>query len=147
MIRATQVIPAADVNSTDDTIELDFDHRHRRRFAMTSHSGREFLLDLPRAAALQHGDGLLLEDGRVIVVQAKPEPVADITATDTQHMNRIAWHLGNRHLPTEIHSDFLRIREDHVIVDMVRQLGGEVELKLAPFHPEGGAYSGHSHAH
>lgn len=114
---------------------------------MTSQAGREFLLDLPRAAALQHGDGLALESGDVIVVQAKPEPVADITANDTQHMNRIAWHLGNRHLPTEIRGDRLRIREDHVIVDMVRQLGGEVELKLAPFHPEGGAYSGHGHAH
>ncbi len=147
MTRATNILPAADADVADDTIELDFDQRHRRRIAMTSRSGREFLLDLPRAAAIQHGDGLELDDGTVVVVHAKPEAVADITADDEQHLNRIAWHLGNRHLPTEVRDDCLRIREDHVIVDMVRKLGGEVELKLAPFHPEGGAYAGHGHEH
>ena len=147
MLRATQVITADQVRDGTDTIELDFDQRHRRRIAMTSQSGRKFLLDLPRATAIAHGDGLLLDDGSMVIVQAKPEAVADIRARDAQHLNRIAWHLGNRHLPTEIHDDCLRIRQDHVIVDMVRQLGGEVELKLAPFHPESGAYAGHGHEH
>ena len=147
MRRATRIIPAAEAGTADDTIELDFDQRHRRRIAMTSRSGREFLLDLPRAAVIQHGDGLELDDATVIIVHAKPEAVADITASDPQHLNRIAWHLGNRHLPTEIHDRCLRIREDHVIVDMVRQLGGQVTLKQAPFHPEGGAYARHSHDH
>jgi len=148
MLRATQVVSADQTGTKSaDTIELDFDQRHRRRIAMTSQSGREFLLDLPRATAIAHGDGLLLDDGSMVIVQAKPEAVADIRARDAQHLNRIAWHLGNRHLPTEIHDDCLRIREDHVIVDMVRQLGGDVELKQAPFHPESGAYAGHSHEH
>ena len=147
MIRATRIrsVVAADVAT--DVIELDFDQRHRRRIAMTSRAGREFLLDLPRAVAIRHGDGLELEDGTVVFVHAKPEAVADITANDDEHLNRIAWHLGNRHLPTEILNGRLRIREDHVIVDMVRQLGGKVECKQAPFHPEGGAYAGHGHAH
>ena len=114
---------------------------------MTSKSGREFLLDLPRAAAIQHGDGLQLEDGTMIVVHAKPEAVADITASSDRHLHRIAWHLGNRHLPTEIRNGCLRIREDHVIVEMVQKLGGDVALKQAPFHPEGGAYAGHGHGH
>jgi len=147
MIRATRIVPAAEPKSATDSIELDFDQRHRRRIAMTSQSGREFLLDLPRAAAIQHGDGLELDDGTVIVVQAKPEAVADIQAKNEQHLNRIAWHLGNRHLPTEILEDCLRIRDDHVIVDMVRKLGGKVTQKQAPFHPEGGAYAGHGHEH
>lgn len=147
MIRATRIVPAADTDSGADSIELDFDQRHRRRISMTSQSGRQFLLDLPRAAAIHHGDGLELDDGTVIKVHAKPEAVADIQATNEQHLNRIAWHLGNRHLPTEILDGCLRIREDHVIVDMVRKLGGEVTLKQAPFHPEGGAYAGHGHEH
>lgn len=145
MIRAIRIVPAD--GSEADTIELDFDQRHRRRITMTSESGREFLLDLPRATAIQHGDGLELEDGSVIVVYARPEAVADITAADARLLNRIAWHLGNRHLPTEIIDGCLRIREDHVIVDMVRKLGGEVTLKHEPFQPEGGAYKGHGHEH
>ena len=75
MLRATQVITADQARDGADTIELDFDQRHRRRIAMTSQSGLEFLLDLPRATAIAHGDGLLLDDGSIIVVQAKPEAV------------------------------------------------------------------------
>lgn len=141
------MIPAGELDQdVDEVVILDFDGRHRRRFAMTAESGLEFLLDLPEAVALGDGDGLALEDGRVIRVSARPERVADIRAASREELMRIAWHLGNRHLPTEILSDRLRIRDDHVITDMVRKLGGTVEVVDAPFQPEGGAY-GHAHEH
>lgn len=147
MLRATRVIPARELEDEDtDLVLLDFDGRHRRRIAMTSTGGVEFLLDLPEAVALGDGDGLGLEDGRVIRVCAKPERVADIRADSHVDLVRIAWHLGNRHLPTQILDDCLRIRDDHVITDMVRRLGGTVHTVDAPFQPEGGAY-GHAHEH
>lgn len=146
MIRAINVIPASEKPAAEDSIELDFDQRHRRRIVMTSATGEAFLLDLPKAVAIAHGDCLELEDGRRIRVKSKAEPVADITTRDEKHLARIAWHLGNRHLPTEILDGRLRIRDDHVIVDMVRRLGATVSFTEAPFHPEGGAY-GHAHEH
>jgi urease accessory protein len=148
MIRATQVwghhrwseAPA-------DTVVLGFDDRHRRRMAMTGTRGLEFLLDLENAVALRGGDALVLEDGRLIEVVAAPEPLAEIRGTDPQHLVRIAWHLGNRHLPTQIAGRGLRIRRDHVIEAMVKGLGARVIEIEAPFDPEGGAYaSGHAHA-
>jgi urease accessory protein len=148
MIRATRVMgqhrwsePAA------DTVVLDFDDRHRRRMAMTGTRGLAFLLDLENAVVLRGGDALVLEDGRLIEVVAAPEPLLEIRGTDPQHLVRIGWHLGNRHLPTQIMAKGLRIRRDHVIEAMVKGLGARAVEIEAPFDPEGGAYAGGGHAH
>jgi urease accessory protein len=147
MIRATQVKPHHRWSEAPaDTIVLDFDDRHRRRMAMTGTRGLEFLLDLENATALRGGDALVLEDGRLIEVVAAAEPLLEIRGTDPQHLARVAWHLGNRHLPTQISSRALRIRRDHVIEDMVKGLGARVTEIEAPFDPEGGAYAGDGHA-
>jgi urease accessory protein len=156
MIRAVKVIPPGRwTEQPADTVVLDFDDRHRRRMAMTGTRGLDFLLDLEEAVALRGGDALVLEDGRLIEVVAAPEPLIEIRCNDPQHLVRIAWHLGNRHLPTQITGRGLRIRRDHVIEEMLRGLGARViEIETA-FDPEGGAYSGggqthdagHGHAH
>src|ERR1700710_1205196 len=103
MIRATQMLPHHRwTEAAADTVVLGFDDRHRRRMAMTGTRGLEFLLDLENAVALRGGDALVLEDGRLIEVVAAPEPLAEIRGGDAHDMVRIAWHLGNRHLPTQI---------------------------------------------
>jgi urease accessory protein len=147
MIRATRVEGQHDwKQSAADSVVLDFDDRHRRRMAMTGTRGLEFLLDLETAVALRGGDALVLEDGRLIEVVAAPEPLLEIRGKDPFHLVRIAWHLGNRHLPTQILGKGLRIRRDHVIEEMVRGLGARVIEIEAPFDPEGGAYAG-GHGH
>ncbi len=141
MLRAGKVIPAGRWSGAPaDTVVLDFDERYRRRFVMTGVVGLEFLLDLPEAAMLRGGDGLRLEDGRIVEVVAAPEPLAEIRAADARALTRIAWHLGNRHLSTELMPKALRIRRDPVIEAMVEGLGARVVLLEAPFNPEGGAY-------
>jgi urease accessory protein len=150
MIRATEVKPQHRwAEAPADTVVLDFDDRHRRRMAMTGTRGLEFLLDLENAVALRGGDALLLEDGRLVEVVAAPEPLVEIRGADPHHLIRVAWHLGNRHLPTQIMAKGLRIRRDHVIEAMVKGLGARVVEIEAPFDPEGGAYAGtgHGHAH
>jgi len=114
---------------------------------MTGTRGLEFLLDLENAVALRGGDALVLDDGRLVEVVAAPEPLAEIRCNDPQHLVRVAWHLGNRHLPTQIMAKALRIRRDHVIEAMVQGLGARVIEIEAPFDPEGGAYAEASHAH
>src|SRR5581483_6702080 len=117
---------------TADRVVLDYDDRHRRRIAMTGKGGVAFLLDLPAPAELRGGDALLLEDGRLVEVVAAPEPLLEIRCADARHLARVAWHLGNRHLPTQLLAHALRIRRDHVMVEMVRQLGAEVLEISAP---------------
>src|SRR5271165_1709779 len=141
MLRADKVIAAGRWSGAPaDTVVLDFDERYRRRVAMTGVGGLAFLLDLAEAAMLRGGDGLSLEDGRIVEVVAAPEPLAEIRAADGLALARVAWHLGNRHLPTEILPKALRIRRDPVIEAMADGLGARVIALEAPFNPEGGAY-------
>ncbi|MCP4382694.1 MAG: urease accessory protein UreE [Hyphomicrobiales bacterium] len=149
MIRAANVLPAkAWVGPAADTVVLDHDNRHRRRITITAEGGLTFLLDLAEATSLRDGDGLALEDGRVIAVRAAAEPLTAVTAKNTAHLVRLAWHLGNRHLPTQLAGDRLLIRRDHVIEAMLTGLGATVTHVEAPFEPEGGAYGGgHGRGH
>ena len=149
MIRIDHVLPAAtwDAKTEIDHVLIDFDRRHRRRIALRTENGADVLLDLPQAVRLRDGDGLPTEKG-VIRVQAKPEPLLEIHAHDDGELVRIAWHLGNRHLPVQLLGDRIRIRADHVIAEMVEGLGGHVDEIEAPFDPEAGAYApgaGHHH--
>jgi len=109
--------------------------------------GLNFLLDLPEAVALRSGDALKLEDGRLVEILGASEPLAEIRAESPEHLLRLAWHLGNRHLPVQVAGQKLRIRRDHVIEAMVQGLGGQVRAIEAAFDPEGGAYAQATHAH
>jgi urease accessory protein len=148
-MRSETVLPADtwDAARATDRVLIDHDHRHRRRIVLRTEAGRELLLDLPHAARLRHGDGLALPDGSVVRVEARPEPLVEIHAHDDGELVRIAWHLGNRHLPVQLLGERIRIRRDHVIEEMVEQLGGHVEHIEAPFDPEAGAYAGGHHHH
>ncbi|MEQ8481743.1 MAG: urease accessory protein UreE [Hoeflea sp.] len=133
------------------TITLDETARHRRRMRMVSDrlpngSTITFMLDLPEARLLRHGDGLALDDGRIIEVHAMPEPLMEVRGRDARHLLSLAWQIGNRHLAAEIAADAIRIRRDHVIREMLLGLGAEVAEIEAPFDPEGGAYGGAHHA-
>lgn len=149
MLRAIEVKPAGRWSGPPvDAVTLDYDDRHRRRIVMTGTGGTRFLLDLERATVLHDGDGLVLDDGRIVAIRAAPEHLAEIVCASAADLVRVAWHLGNRHLPTQICGHGLRIRFDHVIVDMVQKLGASVRAVEAPFDPEGGAYAqGAAHHH
>src|SRR5438270_4096306 len=107
------------------TLTLDFDGRHRRRIRLTTDQGEDVLLDLPKAVALADGDALQLEDGRLLKVVAAAEAVVEVRHKEANQLMRLAWHLGNRHLPTEIRDQVLRIRPDHVIEEMIHRFGAE----------------------
>jgi urease accessory protein len=130
-----------------DSVTLTYLDRHRRRIRLVADSGEAFLLDLPRAYHLADGDGLELEGGSYLRVRAAPEPMIEIDAADRATLLRIAWHLGNRHLPVQVAGERLRIRADHVIAEMVTGLGGRIQPLEAPFDPEIGAYAGAAHHH
>jgi urease accessory protein len=128
-----------------DRVVLDASQRHRRRLVLTAERGTILLLDLPHAATLRDGDGLMLEDGAVVRVTGKPEPLYEIVAADAFDLARLAWHLGNRHADVQVLGERLRIRRDHVLAEMLRGLGAQVTAIEAAFDPESGAYDSHEH--
>jgi len=134
-----------------DRVTLAFVDRHRRRLRLVADSGTPFLLDLARVQHLADGDGLELDDGGYVRVCAAPERVLEIEGDGPTDLLRLAWHLGNRHLPVQALDGRLRIRDDYVIAEMVEGLGGKVTRLSAPFDPETGAYAGaeqgHGHGH
>ena len=149
MLHATSVIPKGQWHEPVlDHIVLAYDDRYRRRVVLKTAKGAEILLNLVQPRVLLDGDALRLDNGGLIEVRAAPERLAEITCADMAALVRVAWHLGNRHLPTQLIGDRLRIRADHVIVAMIKGLGADVQAIDAPFDPEGGAYghgAGHGH--
>jgi urease accessory protein len=148
MRRASRIASAGswDGDAAIDRVVLDAGDRHRRRIVLTGERGTTFLLDLPHAAALRDGDGLVLDDGGIVRVAGKTEPLAEIAAASAAELARLAWYIGNRHTDMQIVDDRLRIRRDHVLEAMLRGLGARVVTVEAPFDPEPGAY-GHGHPH
>jgi urease accessory protein len=146
MKRASQVARAGAWRAADaiDRVVLDADERHRRRVVLTGEGGTRFLLDLAEVTALRGGDGLVLDDGPIVAVVAKPEPLVEITAQDAAALARLAWHLGNRHTELQVAGDTLRMRRDRVLEDMLAGLGAHLTPVEAPFEPERGAYE-HGH--
>lgn len=152
MLRATAIVRKAAVKPerVADAVTLDHDGRHRRRVALKGEGGLDFLLDLDKAAVLNDGDAVKLEDGRLVLVKAAPQPLLEIRAENPLRLMRIAWHIGNRHTPAEIAADAIYIEQDHVLAEMVRGQGGTATPVERPFQPERGAYEhdcGHDHGH
>lgn len=131
----------------DDELVLSYDQRERCRLRVQLASGREAAVFLPRGSVLRHGDLLTGPEGAVVRVTAALEATYRIRAEDTQALVRCAFHLGNRHGQVQIGPDYLRIRADPVLRDMLAGLGAQVEEEQAPFHPEPGAYGGGHHSH
>ena len=156
MIRITQ--KWLEDGAVDGRLVLPFDMRSRSRFRARLLTGEEVGVILPRGQVLRGGDRLRAEDGRIVAVDAAPEPVTTLHSADARVLARAAYHLGNRHVALQIGDGWLRYRHDHVLDDMARGLGLRVILEEAPFEPEPGAYStagaaefahshGHSHSH
>lgn len=149
-----KILPAGSWDETDvtDQFSADYEGRYRRRIVLTLESKERVLLDLDKTHLLTDGEGLLLDDGRIIRIVALPEALIEVTAHTSLQLLQLAWHLGNRHLPAMIEKNRIFIRKDIVIADMIKGLGGHIQFCEAPFSPESGAYAGdkkhrHSHTH
>ena len=133
-------------SQAEGSVTLNFEARHSRRATVTTDHGEPVLLDLPHPAVMADGDGLRLGDGRWIAVKAAPEPVVEVHHNDPRQLTRLAWHLGNQHVPAEIWPSAIRILPDHEVVETLVRAGAQLTRLEAPFHPEAGVH-GHSGRH
>ncbi|MEJ2360964.1 MAG: urease accessory protein UreE [Gammaproteobacteria bacterium] len=145
MLKATKVIDQQPGH--DLTLTLPYELRQKSRLRATLDNGEELGLLLPRGTVLRGGDYLRAESGAVILVQAAEEVVSTVTEHEPRLFARACYHLGNRHVPLQIGDGWLCYLHDHVLDDMLRGLGLEVQCERAPFEPEAGAYGGGHHHH
>ena len=149
MRRMAEIRPAGewDAAVAIDRVVLDSADRHRRRVVLTGERGTSFLVELPQPVMLKDGDGLVLDDGAIVLVVGQPEPLLELNAREALRFVRLAWHLGNRHTDVQILGNRLLIRRDHVLHDMATGLGASVTPIMAPFDPETGSIHEHDQDH
>ena len=147
LLLSYKVHPAGHWQGPCETITLTYADRFLRRKRLVSDAGTAFLADLSGTQSLNDGDAFELSDGRLVRVVAAAEDLLELRSDD---LVRLAWHVGNRHTPCQVEAGRLLIQPDHVLYEMVLQLGGRVRQVREPFTPEGGAYGHgrtHGHAH
>jgi urease accessory protein len=153
MARVVKIVAAGAVADKPvvDTVILTPEQRRSPRGSVTAVKGTRLDFDLAEPVALRMGDLLLLDDGNLIEVVAEPEPLIEARAKDLTALARLAWHLGDRHVPVQLFPNRLRVRRDPAVGELLARLGAKTVAIEAPFDPEGGAYAagahGHHHAH
>jgi urease accessory protein len=153
MPRATSVLRVAERRdgSVVDTLILPHAQRQVQKGFLFGVKGTCVELDFPETVRLRTDDALLLDTGGLVEVVAEPEPLIEVRAADLAALARLAWHLGDRHVPVQIMERKLRFKRDESIEALLQSLGAKVVAIEAPFEPEGGAYEapagGHDHGH
>jgi urease accessory protein len=147
MLRVVRVVDSTNQGARIDSVVLKADQRRIQSARLTGVNGTPIGLMLPEPVLLRNGDALELDDGSIVDVVIEPEPLVEIRGKDLTHLARLAWHLGDRHVPVQIFTDRLRMRRDPALEAMLKGLGARVTEIEAPFDPEGGAYTQHVHHH
>ncbi|VXD22576.1 Urease accessory protein UreE [Planktothrix serta PCC 8927] len=145
MIIFTQSCPANENQFVKVYLALTAEQRTKTRQYIETIEGETYYIRLPRGIVLNAGD-LLTSDTQDFwaKVIAKPEPIITVFANHSLDLLKATYHLGNRHVPLEITSDYLRFLPDPVLCSMLVQMGLTIKEEITPFYPERGAY-GHDH--
>ena len=143
MLRVVRVVSSAasDRARHIDSVILAGDQRRVQAVHLTGVNGTQIGLMLPEPALLRMGDLLELDDGSFVDVVIEPEPLIEIRGNDLTHLARLAWHLGDRHVPVQVLTNRLRMRRDPSLEALLQNLGARLTPIEAPFDPEGGAYA------
>src|ERR1041384_2895994 len=148
MLRVVRVVGSAAASARPlDTLILNAQQRRLQTGYFTGVNGTQIGAMLPAPVLLRNGDALELDDGSLVDVVIEPEPLIEIRGHDLGHLARLAWHLGDRHVPVQIFPNRLRMRPDGALEAMLKGLGARLTSIEAPFDPEGGAYTHHAHGH
>jgi urease accessory protein len=150
MRRVVRVLAAGAGPAPIDSLILSSEQRRVQAAHLIGVNGTAIGLMLPEPVMLRAGDLLELDDGSAVEIVIAPEPLVEIRGNDLTHLARIAWHLGDRHVPVQILSNRLRMRRDAALESLLKGLGARLTEIEAPFDPEGGAYAApdaHQHSH
>jgi urease accessory protein len=143
MPRASSVIAAAHRHDRPiaDTVILDYEQRSAQKVSVTGAKGTAIDIELHQPVRLRTDDLLVLDDGTLVEVVAAPEPLIEARASDLARLSRLAWHLGDRHIPVQVLTNRVRVKREAAVEALLTALGAKVTMIDAPFEPEGGAYA------
>jgi urease accessory protein len=134
-----------------DTVILDYAQRSAQKVTVTGIKGSAVTIDMDEPVRLRTDDLLVLDDGSLVEVVAAPEPLIEARVADVAalaRLARLAWHLGDRHVPMQVLANRIRAQRDPAIETLLKSLGAKLTMIEAPFEPEGGTYaSSHGHGH
>ena len=152
MLRVVRVVSSAQSDNARliDSVMLAPDQRRLQSAHLTGVNGTLIGLMLSEPVMLRMGDAFELDDGSLVDIVIEPEPLIEVRGTDLTHLARLAWHLGDRHVPIQVLANRIRMRRDAALEAMLTALGARLTAIEAPFDPEGGAYAthaGHDHGH
>ena len=147
MRRAIRVLAAGDRDSglVVDTVILGFEQRKAPGGSVVGIKGTLIEIALAEPVRLRTDDLLVLEDGGLVEVVAEAEALIEARAADLSALARLAWQLGDRHVPVEILPNRIRVRREPALEALLEYLGAKIAIIEAPFEPEGGAYAAHTH--
>src|SRR4051812_40315225 len=142
MLRVVRVVNSEGSSARHvDSLILNSEQRRLQTGQFTGVNGTAIAAMLPEPVLLRNGDALELDDDSIVDVVIEPEPLVEIRGNDLTHLARLAWHLGDRHVPIQVLSNRLRMRRDGTLEALLQNLGARVASIEAPFDPEGGAYT------
>lgn len=143
MRRAVAVLRAGTASDLRpvDTLLLDYEQRQRPEGPHIALRGTQIAMALAQPVRLRTDDRLILDDDTLVEIVARPEPLYELRAATPSELARIAWLLGDRHLPVDISERRLRVRRDPAIETLLENAAVKIAAIDAPFEPEGGAYS------
>lgn len=150
MPRALRVIAASHRHGRPvaDTVILPYAQRNALKVTVGTVKGAAIDIDLHEPTRLRTDDLLELDDGALVEVVAAPEPLLEVRMTDVSALARLAWHLGDRHVPVQLLPNRIRTPRAEAVEKLLASLGAKVTRLEAPFEPEGGAYeTAQAHAH
>jgi urease accessory protein len=153
MSRATTIVRRAAVrpDRVADTVSLDHAARAAASGSLVAEGGLAFEVALTKAAALEDGDALRLEDGRLVAIRAAAEDLLEVRAENPTRLTRLAWQLGGNHVPAEIAADVLYVPASPANAELVRGQGCTASPVSRAFRPERAAHDhstcGHDHSH
>jgi urease accessory protein len=155
MPRATKVLRAGEARSARavDTLILDYDQRQTKQGFFFTGKGTCIELDFAEPPALATDDALVLDDGSLIEVVADSEPLLEARIPDPVALARLAWRLGDGHVPVQLFANRVRLRRNPAAEALLAGIAAKITPLTAPFEPDVRAtdhahhHHGHEHHH
>ena len=122
-------------------LTLCSDQRKILRGRKLSDCNTELILQLPREGKINDGDIFRTNQENIFIcVKARIENLFQIYISSKLNMLKLTYHLGNRHVRMEINDNYLFVKEDHVIKNLLESFDAEIKLVNKKFFPEIGAF-------
>jgi urease accessory protein len=155
MPRATKVLRAGEARPARavDTLILDYDQRQTKQGFFFTGKGTCIELDFAEPRALATDDALVLDDGSLIEIVADAEALIEARIPDPVALARLAWRLGDGHVPVQLFANRVRLRRNPAAEALLAGIAAKITPLTAPFEPDVRAtdhahhHHGHEHHH